>query len=121
MLEAESGRSPDRTVLGRTVVRLNDEQYWLYAAVDPETNRFPHVRLLPPHTFSIGEGFLAELLEKHDVTDAVFLIDGAHDLDGTLRRTGLEYRVEIHGLRTRIERVFRRIKHRTLSFSNFFS
>lgn len=120
-LELESGRTPDRIALDQTVIRVNDEQYWLYAAVDPETNQFLHVRLFPTYTIPIGEEFLAELLEKHDVADAVFLIDDAHDLEGALRRTGLAYRVEIHGQRTRIERLFREIKRRTSSFSNCFS
>jgi transposase-like protein len=37
-LQPESGRSPDHVAVDETVIRLNDEQYWLYAAVDPEAN-----------------------------------------------------------------------------------
>ena len=37
-LQPEAGRSPDRVAVDETVIRLDDEQYWLYAAVDPETN-----------------------------------------------------------------------------------
>jgi transposase-like protein len=29
------------------VIQLNDEQYWLYAAVDPETNELPPIQLEP--------------------------------------------------------------------------
>jgi len=32
-LQPEDGRSPDLVVVGETVIRLDDEQYWLYAAV----------------------------------------------------------------------------------------
>jgi transposase-like protein len=28
-----------------TVIRLNNEQYWLYAAVDPEANDLLHTQL----------------------------------------------------------------------------
>ena len=35
-LQPESGRSPDHVAVDETVIRLNDEQYWLYAAVDPK-------------------------------------------------------------------------------------
>lgn len=120
-LELESGLSPDHVAVDQTAIRVNDEQYWLYAAVDPETNQFLHVRLFPTYTIPIGKEFLAELLEKHDVAEAVFLIDDARDLEGALRRTGLAYRVEIHGQRTLIERLFRELKRRTSSFSNCFS
>ena len=32
------GGAPDHVAVDETVIRLNDEQYWLYAAVDLETN-----------------------------------------------------------------------------------
>jgi putative transposase len=32
-LQPESGRCPDHVAVDETVIRLNDEQYWLYAAV----------------------------------------------------------------------------------------
>ena len=37
--QPQDGQSPDHVAVDGTVIRLNDEQYWLYAAVDPETNR----------------------------------------------------------------------------------
>lgn len=50
----------------------------------------------------------------------MFLVDEATDLAGTLRRKGLEYRVEIRGYKSQAERVFREVQ-RTSSFSNCFS
>ena len=38
-LQPKSDRSPDHVAVDETVIQLNDEQYWLYAAVDPETNQ----------------------------------------------------------------------------------
>ncbi|ELZ16918.1 transposase [Natrinema thermotolerans DSM 11552] len=67
------------------------------------------------------ERFLQELTEKHDVEDAVFLVDGAQHLQTALRRHGLRFRYEKHGNRNAVERLFREIKHRTSSFSNYFS
>lgn len=103
------------------MVPVNDEQYWLYAAVDPATNRFLHVRLFPTYTIPITEELLAELTEKHDVADAVFLVDDARELEGALRRSGFDYRVERHGRRNPIERVFREVERRISSFPNCFS
>jgi len=39
-LQPESGKNPDHIAVDETVIQLNDEQYWLYAAVDPETNDY---------------------------------------------------------------------------------
>jgi len=44
-LQPESGRSPNHVAVDETVIRLDGEQYWLYAAVDPETNDLLHTRL----------------------------------------------------------------------------
>jgi len=41
-LQPESEKNPDHVALDETVVQLNDEQYWLYAAVDAETNVLEH-------------------------------------------------------------------------------
>jgi transposase-like protein len=59
------------------VIRLNDEQDWLYAAVNLETNEFHHTKLESTTTKVLAHSFLTELSEKHDVSDAVFLVDGS--------------------------------------------
>ena len=76
-LQLQDGQRPDHVAVDETVIRLNDEQYWLYAAVDPETDKLPHTKL-EPTTNTMMAPFVAERREKHDVEDAVFLIDGSH-------------------------------------------
>ena len=120
-LQPNGGEDPDRVAVDQKTIRINDEQYWLYAAVDPETNRILHSRLFPTYTIAIAREFLTELAEKHDVRDAVFLIDDADDLIGGLRQEGLSYRIQPHGYRNQVERVFREVERRTSSFSNCFS
>ena len=120
-LQPAGGESPDRVAVDQKSIRVNDKEYWLYAAVDPETNRILHSRLFPTYTIPIAREFLTELCEKHDVADAVFLVDDADDLKGGLRRENLRYRVEIHGFRNSVERVFREVQLSTSSFSNCFS
>jgi transposase-like protein len=120
-LQPESGRCPDHVAVDETVIRLNDEQYWLYAAVDPETNELLHANFEPTTTKVLAQSFLTELSEKHDVSDAVFLIDGLHSLQDACHRHGFDFRYEKHGNRNAVERVFREIKRRTLCFSNCFS
>ena len=120
-LQPAGGEDPDRIAVDQKAIRINDQQYWLYAAVDPETNRILHSRLFPTYTIPIAREFLTELAEKHDVADAVFLVDDADDLVGALRRENYSYRVQIHGDRNAVERVFREVKCRTSSFSNSFN
>jgi len=120
-LQPESGRNPDHVAVDETVIRLNDEQYWLYAAVDPETNEILHTTLEPTTNSVLAQAFVSELREKHDVDNAVFLIDGSHSLKDACRRHGLDFRYEKYGNRNSVERVFREIKRRTTSFSNCFS
>jgi transposase-like protein len=38
-LQPTDGCGPNHVAVDETVIRLNDEQYWLYAAVDPKTNK----------------------------------------------------------------------------------
>jgi transposase-like protein len=120
-LQPEDGRSPDHVAVDETVIQLNDETYWLYAAVDPETNELLHTTLEPTTTKVLAHSFLTELGEKHDVSDAVFLVDGSHSLQDACHRHGFDFRHEKHGNRNAVERVFREIKRRTICFSNCFS
>ncbi|WP_226043268.1 IS6 family transposase [Natrinema sp. DC36] len=112
---------PNHVALDETVIQLNEHRYWLYTAVDPETNNILHIRLYSTTTTALTERFLHELREKHDLDDAVFLVDGAKHLQTALRRSGLRFRYEKHGNRNAAEHVFREIKRRTSSFSNCFS
>ncbi|CCQ36745.1 ISH14-type transposase ISNamo7 [Natronomonas moolapensis 8.8.11] len=120
-LQPKSGRDPDHVAVDETVIRLNNKQYWLYAAVDPETNKLLYTTLEPTTNKAIAHAFFAELREKHDVDDAVFLVDGSHSLKDACRRHSLDFRYERHGNRNSVERVFREVKRRTISFSNCFS
>ena len=62
-LQPTDGRQPNHVAVDETVIRLNDEQYWLYAAVDPETNELLHTQLEPTTNSVLAQQFLAELRE----------------------------------------------------------
>jgi len=120
-LQPESGRSPNHVAVDETVIRLNDEQYWLYAAVDPETNNLLHTQLETTTNNALADRFFADLRDKHDVDDATVLVDGSASLQRACRKHDLDFRYERHGNRNSVERVFREIKRRTIYFSNCFS
>jgi putative transposase len=120
-LQPESGKSPNQIALNETVIHINNQQYWLYAAADPQSNELLHVRLFSTTTTALTEIFLRELRQKHDVEAAVFLVDGAQHLQTALQRAGLRFQIRRHGNRNAVERIFRELKRRTSSFSNCFS
>ena len=119
-LQPRDGRSPDHVAVDETVIHLDDERYWLYAAVDPESNELLHTKLEPTRTNVIAHSFFRELREKHDVDDAVFLIDDATPLKDACRRHGLDFKYEQHGNRNSVERVFKELKRRTNQFTTHF-
>ena len=43
-LQPAGGRTPDHVAVDETVIQLDGERYWLYAAVDPDTSELPHRR-----------------------------------------------------------------------------
>ena len=120
-LQPKSDQSPNHIAVDETVIQLDDEQYWLYAAVDPESNDLLHTKLEPTRTNVIADQFFAEIREKHYVDDAIFFVDGAVPLHRACDKHGLDFRYERHGNRNSVERVFREVKRRTTCFSNCFS
>jgi putative transposase len=120
-IQPVSDKSPTHVAVDETVIRINDQQFWLYATVNPTTNEILHGRLFTTTTTALTERFLQELQQNPDVDDAVFLVDGANHLQAALQRTGLRFQTERHGTRNSAERVFRELKRRTSPFSNCLS
>jgi transposase-like protein len=119
-LQPTEGKSPDRVAVNETVIQIDDQRYWLYAAVDPDRNEFLHVKLGTAQNLGLSEIFLGELREKHDVSDAVFLVDGAQWLQEACRRHGLRFQHVTHGNRNAVERLYKELKRRTNQFATHF-
>ena len=136
-LRLADGHSPDHVAVDEIVLQLDDERYWLSAAVDPETNELLHTKLESIRTNVLAHAFLSGLREEHDVprirrflvcrrdavglVNAVFLLGGATPLKDACNRHVLDFRYERHGNRDSVERVFREVKRRTTAFSDCFS
>jgi transposase-like protein len=50
----------------------------MYAAVDPKTDELLHTKFELIITKIVAYSFLTELSEKHDISDAMFLVDIYH-------------------------------------------
>jgi transposase-like protein len=120
-LQPESGQSPDQSAVNETVIWIDGEKYWLYAAVDPGSNEFLHTKLEPTRTNALAGIFFSELKQKHDIDDAVFLVDDATPLKEACRRHGLTLKYERHGDRNSVEHIFCEVNRRTDCFSDWFS
>ncbi|AUX10452.1 ISH14-type transposase [Halalkaliarchaeum desulfuricum] len=105
-LQHENGLSPDHVAVDETVIGLNDEQCWLYAAVGPQTNKLLYTQLEPTTNSVLVQQFLAQHREKHDVDDAVFLTDGSLSLKDACTRHGLDLRVERHEDHNSVEHIY---------------
>jgi transposase-like protein len=68
--------SPDKVALDETVIKVEGERFWLYGAVNPETNQILHLRLFPTRNTTVTKLFLSDLDEKHDIRDAEFFVNG---------------------------------------------
>jgi transposase-like protein len=119
-LEPRGGCEPEQVALDETVVKVEGEQYWFVAAVEPSTNRILHAGLYSQRNMAMTQLFLDELDEKHEVQNAEFLVDGAPWLHAGLHELGVHFRQETFGDRNPVERVFQEIKRRTNQFYNHF-
>ncbi|MEA5385794.1 IS6 family transposase [Haloarculaceae archaeon H-GB11] len=119
-LQPASGKSPNHVAVDETVIQLNGQRFWLYAAVDPETNEFLHTKLYATRNAALSQQFLRELTAKHDVENSLFLVDGAPWLHAALHRLSLRFQHVTHGNRNAVERLFKELKRRTEQFATHF-
>jgi transposase-like protein len=54
------------------VIRIDDEQYWLYTAVKLSTNHLLHIRIFLMHATALTQIFPPELRVKHNVERVCF-------------------------------------------------
>jgi putative transposase len=107
---------PSRVAVDETPIKINGEWSWLYAAIDPDTKLILDVALFGRHGTDPAAAFLHGLREKHDLSDAVFLVD-QFGYRTALSRLRLDGRVDYTD-RNRIEKWFHTPKIRIDRFHN---
>jgi transposase-like protein len=120
-LQPISTVSADQLAVDEKMIRLEDQDHWLYGAVDPRTNEILHVSLFPTTAKQTTRWFLDELHRRYQLDDVLVLVDDADYLDPVLGEDGYRFQVISHGNRTGIKRIFCEVEHRKLSFANSFS
>lgn len=66
------GDDPDYVAVDETVIQLNNERFWLYGAVDFDTDRLLHVNLVPTRNHAITNMFPSDFREKHLIDDVLY-------------------------------------------------
>jgi putative transposase len=56
-LQPLSGKAPNQVAVDETVIRINDQPFWLYAAADPQTNELLYLRLFSTTTTALTDSF----------------------------------------------------------------
>ena len=111
----------DQLAVDEKVIRINGDDYWLYGAVDPETNEILHFRLFPTVTKQTTRWFLTELHRRYRFDNVEFLVDDADYLVNVLDEDGSRFQMLPHGNLNAIERIFWEIERRTSSFATSFN
>ena len=107
---------PKRVAVDETAVKINGEWSWLYAAIDIETKLILDVALFGSHGTDPAAAFLTRLDEKHDLSEAEFLVD-QFGYRTAVARLGLSGRVNYTD-RDLIEKWFHTLKMRSDRFHN---
>ncbi|PGF17442.1 IS6 family transposase [Natrinema sp. CBA1119] len=107
---------PSRVAVDETAVKINGEWSWLYAAIDIETKLILDVALFGRHGTDPAATFLHQLKEKHDLSEATFLVD-QFGYRTALSRLGLSGQVN-YTERNLIEKWFHTLKIRIDRFHN---
>ncbi|MDL0130808.1 IS6 family transposase [Halobacterium salinarum] len=107
---------PKRVAVDETAVKINGEWSWLYAAIDIDTKLILDVALFGRHGTDPAAAFLQKLQEKHDLSEAEFLVN-QFGYRTALARLGLSGRVNYTD-RNLIEKWFHTLKMRVDRFHN---
>ncbi|QIB76516.1 IS6 family transposase [Halogeometricum borinquense] len=107
---------PSRVAVDETAIKINGEWSWLYAAIDLDTKLILDVELFGRHGTDPAAAFLHGLREKHDLSEAVFLVD-QFGYRTALARLGLNGRMDYTD-RNLIEKWFHTLKIRIDRFHN---
>jgi len=98
--------STDQLAVDEKVICINGDDYWLYSAVDPETNEISHFKLFPTATKQRTRWFLTELHRRYRLNNVEFLVDDVNYLVNVLDGDGYRFQMLPHGNRNAIERIF---------------
>jgi putative transposase len=75
--QPSEGQNPNHVAVDEIVIRINDQQLWLYAAADLDTNDLLHLRLFSTTTTALTEIFFPRTSSKTRYPVRRIFVDGA--------------------------------------------
>jgi transposase-like protein len=108
---------PSRVAVDETQIEVDGEKKWLYAAIDTDSKLLLEIDVFSRRGTDPAAAFLHRLEEKHDVSDAEFLVDAAGYLTALFRR-GLSGQLEYRERNT-VEKWFQTLAMRIDRFHAF--
>jgi transposase-like protein len=108
-LQLVSTGTADQLAVDEKMIRLHGTGFWLYGAVDPQTNEILHVSLFPTATKQTTRWVLAKLHRRYQFANVVFLADDANyrrEPGPVLAEDDYRFQMLLHGNRNAIERIF---------------
>jgi transposase-like protein len=102
-LQPISTVTADQLAVDEKMIRLHGQEFWLYGAVDPQTNEILHVSLFSTATKQTTRWFLIELHQRYQLAGVEFLVDDADYLGTVLAEDGYRFQTLTHGNRNAIE------------------
>ena len=108
---------PSRVAVDEKQIEVDGEEKWLYAAIDTESKLLLEIDVYSRRGTDPAAAFLHRLTEKHDVSDAEFLVDGGGYLTALFRH-GLSGQLD-YTERNHIEKWFQTVSIRIDRFHSF--
>ena len=108
---------PSRVAVDEKQIEVDGEKKWLYAAIDTDSKLVLDIDVYSRRGVSPAAAFLHRLIEKHEVSDTEFLVDGGGYLTALFRHElsgQLNYRERNH-----IEKWFQTVSMRIDRFHSF--
>lgn len=97
-LQPDEKRGSDHVALDGTVIRPDDQQYWLSAAFGTEPRKLPHTTLGSTRYRAIAGSLFRERRETPGADVDGCLVDGDRSLDHACRRHDLGFEDERYGI-----------------------
>lgn len=104
-------------VADETKIRLENQEFFLWAALNPETMEIVHVQVSKGRSGLDALTFLSKMLRRCENKPEV-RVDGGPWYPWALKRLGLEFRQQTFGKRSPVESLFGVLKRHTRRFWN---
>ncbi|MEM2925131.1 MAG: DDE-type integrase/transposase/recombinase [Methanocellales archaeon] len=100
----DNGDMPSTIVVDETCIKIGRTQFYLYAAICPESKRIIYFDLFPIRNYLATFNFFKTMITLYGRPSEVVIIDGGHWYPAALQRLGIRYRVVSGDIRNYIER-----------------